>query len=90
MGVLHLGELSTEFVEIYNGFGESKNFKMKSDHNLQVIIMSPPLTTHHSPAPAEQAILLSHHVQKALSEGHCTLTCWQQLAILKIIDQDLH
>ena len=31
-----------------------------------------PLTTHHSPAPAEQAILRSHHVQKALSEGHCT------------------
>ena len=52
---------------------------MKSDHNLQVIIMSPPLTTNHSP-PAEQAILLSHHVQKALPEGHCTLRSGQKLA----------
>ena len=40
----HVGEFSTsEYVEMDNGFGERK--KTKSDHNLEVIIMSPPLTT---------------------------------------------
>ena len=44
MALVHVGEFSTsEFVEMDNGFGERK--KTKSDHNSEVIIMSPPLTT---------------------------------------------